>query len=1593
MRRVQLRPKLMRVNLLRSATNRSAPSRWNLARCAGLGRRAMLLLSLVFLVGIVPAGVRGADDGYFSISTSKTFLPGEQIGIRLYASGVDALEFRVYKIKDPVAFFERLDDPHQFGHVSEQEQIEEPSWLERFYDWKQDLWGEIRDFFRMQFSWRSRATIRAGELRASGTKIGSAAVFAQAPVLNSSQLVARWRQALPPRFISETQNVPVSSLPKGVYLVEATDGTLRAYTIVIVSDLGVITKAAPGQVLAFAADRQSGAPVAGTDVRLWTDKKEDAHVQTDANGLAQTTLPEGQYNDVRVVAVHGDDTAVVMPYSYNLSSDPTQDWTGYVYTDRPVYRPGDITHFKTILRLRSGEQYKVPAGESVQVQIEDPSSKVVLQTNYAVSSFGTLHGDLTLPVTAALGYYSIAISSASGAQYPISGGFYVEDYKKPEYSVKVTPSAPRVLQGGSIEATIEADYYYGEPVAGAAVTYVVHTSTYYSPFMDRDDDDSDADASQADSADDSADSDDEDYGGDEISEQKGQLDATGKLQIKIPTGVEKSHSDVVYRVEARVTDAANREIDGHNSIIATYGSFQVGISPASYVYKVGDNINATAVAKDYDGQPIQTAIHVELVKQDYTMTPPQRSVIVAAQDVQTGVDGTAPVSFTAKNPGDFILHVTARTPENRTVAGDSWLWVTSDAENWWGGNGQSFQIIPDKKSYVVGDTAHLLVLTGQPESYMLVTTEARTIQSQKIVHATSSSVTVDVPITSDQQPNVYVAIAFFRNNVLFQTTKNVKVPAIQQKLQITIQPSATQFEPGQKATYTIEARDANGKPVSGEFSLGIVDEAIYAIHPDASGDISNAFFGPVYDNVSTDSSLNFYFSGEAGAKEMFLAYSNANKSRPLAQLKPTQTLVQPKVRKVFPDTALWTANLDTDSAGKAIAQLAFPDSLTSWRATVRGVTVDTKVGSAIDNVIVRKNLIVRLAAPRFFRQGDEVVVSAIVDNYLPTAKMAQVSLDVKGLDVLSGATAQVQVASNGEAKIDWRVRAQSVPSADIVAKALTDQESDAMELTLPILPVGVKQTDAKSGSLAAADQDETTTVTLPGDPARAAPALDITLSPSIAGSIFSALDYLTSYPYGCTEQTMSSFLPNIVVARAMKDLQLKTSVDTPALEQKIQAGMARLKDFQHDDGGWGWWKDDDSLVFMTAYVVSGYGQSHAAGYDVDSDSLQGAENFLHLALENNPDMRADLRAYVVYALELNGAAATDEMAAAWSARSSMTTQGLSMLGLAFLGAGDTAKAQEMATKVESLATVNTQEAYWNSDYDSFMEFEIPDSAETTAYAVRLLSDAKPTSALLPKAAFWLVNNRDGGYFWGSTKQTAMVIFGLTEYMKASHELGANFRADVYVNGKQVTSKNFTAADAFNPVQMVIHLDSSQLQSGANQIRIHKTGAGRLYWSASGSYYSSDKHLVQSNKLSLNITRDYFKMTPEQTGGKIVYDLNPLAGDLEVGDIVAVRITLSGSEWRYLLMEDPIPAGAEFITNDNLYELKQPPAWWEGSYTSREFHDDRAAIFQDDFSGQREYMYLLKIVNPGKFQVSPAEVQPMYQPSMFATSDAITVEVK
>jgi hypothetical protein len=1533
-------------------------------------------LHLVLLLAAAATGLcQSETKPYFALSSSQTFGTHSKPSVSVSSVAVDSLEFRVYRVQDPVMFFQQLENPHQFGaHTPAPPR--ERTLIERFHIWKRGLRAAIQRGLRAQFTESPSAHFEKLLPSKSAAQPGGRETrYAEAPVLNAHQLVLSFVQPVESRGRWVRQTVPVNVPGKGVYVVEAAKGDLRAYTLLIVSDSVLITKTGKGRIVNMLVDRATGEPIPAA--KIWTLGRDAnlGNAATDTEGVAVLPIPAGRPDDVRVLARNGADYALNTLASYSFSANQPS-WMGYIYTDRPVYRPGHTVHFKGILRLRTAAGYELPAGKAVSVSIQDQEQKPVYQKTLTTSANGTIHDDLTLPPSATLGNYFIEVKPAAGEGF-MNGSFEVEEYKKPEYEVRVIPGKARVLQGEAVEASIDARYYFGEPVASAKVHYAVYRDRYWFPLWYDPDESPSEDLAGGDN----------DDTGDQVAEGDGELDADGKLSINVATTVSGHKADYLYRVDARVTDLGKREITGRGWIVATYGSFVLNATPDHYFYAPGSLATVTVEARDYDNKPVATAFHIKVAR--YNVYNRQFGEVKAETAGNVGPSGQGTVSLNVPaDGGSYRIEAAARTPEGRDVQATAYFWVSGGVSSRSRNGRKEIQIIPDKKSYRAGDTAKLLLVTGQPNTPLWVSVEGRDLHQYKLVRSPQSTAEFAIPVTTADEPGINVSAFFVRAGDLYSGSKYLKVPPEQHQLNVKLSTDKPQYLPGQTADYTIDVSGADGRPVPrAEFSLGVVDEAIYAIRRDTLEDPLAFFYGREWNSVYTDNSLTLFFTGEAGTRRMQLAQLRAP-SR-LAQLKP-ERMVEPKIRKAFPDTAFWATDIVTDTAGHARAKVEFPDSLTTWRATARGITPDTKVGSASLKTIVRKNLILRLVVPRFFVQGDEVAVSALVHNYLADAKTARVSLDVKGLDILQGETKEVSIPSRGEGRVDWRVRAQQVRTASVTGKALTDEESDAMQLDLPINMPGIKLSQSHGGSVAAG-AETSFDLTFPANVQPGSRSLAIGVSPSIAGSLFGALEYLTSFPYGCVEQTMSSFLPNVTVRQAVHDLGLKANLDEAALQEKIRDGLDRLYNFQHEDGGWGWWETDESHPFMTAYVVAGLTQAKTAGIAVQDEAITKGAAWLERDFTRDPKLMPDLRAYMLYSLSIAGRGDPASFTQIYDKRSALSPYGLAILGLALEQAKD-ARAGEIAALLEAAAQQDAEQAWWPATRDQMLDFSEDVTAEATAYAVKFLSHQRRDSALLPKAAQWLMNHRNEGFWWSSTKQTAMVIYGLTDYLRATGELHPNLTVTVFVNNRQALNRAIDQATDLNPPPLA--LDDSKLQPGVNHIRVSTTGQGRLYFSARAESYSTEERLQKTGTASLNILRDYFRLVPGKDGDRIVYDVAPLAGSVASGDVIAVRLTVTGSEWKYLMLEDPIPAGTEFIERDNIYQLRNRPPWWDYYFTRRELHDDRLAIFQTWFpAGQHQYFYLLKVVNPGSFQVSPARVQPMYQTGVMAATEARRLEVK
>jgi hypothetical protein len=1551
-----------------------------------------LWILLLALAAAPPARAQAtaADDRpAFTLSSGAIGSSRQPPAVFLTFRRVTRLDVRVYRVNDPLTFVAGLKDPHQLGSAEPLvDQV--PTLLERIANWKAERREDLRDFVRAQFSWRYRVSKRqsqdkqAVQLRRT-EKVNT---FAQVPLLNASQLVTSWREILPAVRDTEFRRIPLDLQEPGMYVVEAIAAPLKAYTVVIVSDIGMVSKAAPGQVLLYTANRFTGQPVPNCDLRVVANRAVLASGTTGADGTFTADLASATAEDIVAVARCGRDVAATDPGGWYLR-EKARDLVGYVYTDKPIYRPGHTTHLKAVLRWRSHGALVPFDRPQIEVRITDPTDKVVLRQPATVDAFGAVHASWPVSTGAALGYYQVSIVSDDDEA---SGSFEVQEYRKPEFEVRVGPVTRFVNQGDDVRATVDARYYFGQPVARGKVHYVVHRQPYYSPLRWSDDESGEGGGWW--------------YAGEQTIEGDVRLDEKGLAEIVVPSEPDEEGRDYSLRLEARVTDAGGREVSGDTLVHATYGPFLIVATQDQYVKKPGSVVTLNIRGIDYAGNPqkgkvVQTLL--EFGGRYGNWREAKNIAVVARGTVTTDEQGRATWSTTVPaEPGDYRLRATV-TAGDREVGDSAYVWVPGAAQVAEYDSGERYlELIADQRSYKPGDTARILVRGEEFDAPVLVTKENQHVSWHQVVRVQSNTA-FEVPIGEEDIGDTWVNVAFLRDDRLYRAEKRMGVPATSRQLQVAITADQPVSRPGKPARFQVTATDPAGQPVRAQLSLAVIDEAVYGVKQDDTPDPLRYFYRREYSRVGTSFSREYSFIGYSGTQELTLARM---RKRPhgLADFKGDRA--RPQVRKEFPDAIYWVADLVTDDQGHAAVEVTYPDALTTWRLTARAITADTRVGGAVARTTTTKDLIVRMVTPRFLSQGDQVIVPVVTHNFLPGEKRIQVDLAAEGLTAQVGpggpaasSPQQVTVASGGEARLDWRFTADSVGTATLTARATTDVDGDALELVVPVLPFGLKSEVSETGSMLGAGE-RAVALAVPSYANPSGRTIRVAMAPSLAGSMLGALDFLTNYPYGCTEQILSSFVPNLLVSRALQQIGLAPTERLRVLDRQVTVGIGKLLDNQHEDGGWGWWKADENHPFMTAYAVFGLLEAKKAGYKVDEWKIRNGARALATLYARYPRAVPALKAYEVWVLARVGAALEPGAEAAdgydpaaaidslWNARGDLMPYGQALL----LQALDVKKDPRAATLAHELLGAVKRSgdlAYWESGSDPLLDDWMDTNVESTALAVQALVAHEPDAPALEAAVKYLIANRTGSY-WTSTKATAMVLYGLLDYMKARRETAEPFTADVFVNGQTAGTASFTAASLTNPEPVVI---AAPARDGANDVRIVKKGGGVLYWSATATFYDSRSPVERTGSRALAMVRRYFALAPVTKGSRTVYRETPFGGTAKPGDVVLVRLSVAGSpDWRYLMIEDPLPAGAEPIADDDLYELETRGGanWWVGR---REYRDDRAAFFRDRLrDGRVDLYYLLKITTPGTFKAMPARVVPMYASGVSASSQVQPVSV-
>ncbi|MGB9619279.1 MAG: alpha-2-macroglobulin family protein, partial [Armatimonadota bacterium] len=755
----------------------------------------------------------------------------------------------------------------------------------------------------------------------------------------------------------------------------------------------------------------------------------------------------GADGENKIFARSGESAAFVSAY---MSSYERAKQVVYAYTDRPVYRPGQKVYFKGVIRSREHDRYAVPAGKNVIVEVRDPNDTLVYRAGKTTDRFGCYHGELKLNPEAATGTYTMV--TTVGAEEEQTQGdetgstFQVAAYAKPEFSVKVTFPKKRYTRGEMIRATVKAEYYFGAPVANARVSYNVTRSDYWLDQSEENEYDYEGY---------------EDYGGygDLVEEGQVRTDRNGEAEISFraewPEPEEEYgwDTDQQFTLEAYVVDASRREAQGSGDVIATRGDFALTVTPGRYVARPGSAVRVDITATDYEKRPVANQEIRVIIGREYWTGRDLEFRKSEERTVTTDASGRAALEFAPKNAGDVRIAAVTRDRRGNRIVGSAWLWCYSEAyEEVEGVRYPDLKIITDKKTYAPGETARVLINAARPGAVALVTVEGEQIYDQMTVRLSRRTTAVDIPVRDSYKPNFYIGVCFVRDKQFASQQARVRVSLAVQSISVAVEPNKTRYLPGEKATYRIKTTDAAGRPVEAQVSLGVVDEAIYAIRADDTIPILDYFYSRKPNDVST----RFSFP------EIYL--SDPDKAAMEAKM-PRQTAM--RIRKRFLDTAFWMPDITTGPAGEATVSFTMPDNLTTWRATARAVTLDTRCGQTTTSVLAQQDMLVRLETPRFLIQGDRTTISAVVHNYTGAADSVSVRLRAPDLDVEGRHSGTVVVPDGESRRVDWAVRALKPGEFQLTVTARGDKAGDAMQLTIPVYPHGEERRLVRTGAMRA----------------------------------------------------------------------------------------------------------------------------------------------------------------------------------------------------------------------------------------------------------------------------------------------------------------------------------------------------------------------------------------------------------------------------------------------------------------------------------------------------------------------------------------------
>ncbi|HET9378115.1 MAG TPA: MG2 domain-containing protein [Chthoniobacterales bacterium] len=1368
------------------------------------------------------------------------------------------------------------------------------------------------------------------------------------------------------------------------------DRQVGAQALIQVTDIGVFWTRESDKLRLSLFSLSSGAALPAAEILLLDDNRAQiSRTSSDATGSATVPFTPGiawlvvRRSDDAYALQLGKEANVLPAAGFNLqiyyppwdAEAVPENTRSFVFTDRPLYRPGETVHVRGLVRTLKRSGLEGAKGLKGQLTVLDPQGETASSSEIMTDSQGAFQTEIPLKPTA-LGRQSIRITFGDEESEESSGSafvnFEVADYEPNAFELdlkvpeRLTPAMPA-------RAEVSGKYLFGAPLTRAQVRWTLQsTPSIFAP----------------------AGFENFQFAAEDPQPKTTTITGSGSYDGTRPLVVEpelpKANGKVMQSVlTVDMTDLNQQTVTESRVFQKDPAAFYLGIArPENSVIRAGTRVPIRCIAVTPEGKPLDRLVDVQIEviqkrHQTVRVKGAGKSVSFRTTDLDETIGQTRgqtltpaliasqwsiPESKTAEidlpTAGEYLVRANSQDPDGRSVMSEVTLYVEGENEVAWDfRNAAQIDLVPDKAEYHPGETARVLVKSPYSgEAILNVARGTEILRSQRLT-LNGNTPTVEVPVLATDAPNIYVSVILIRGSTA--STRRIKVPEFRYgitnlsvvdpatKLRIAITPSKPAFEPGEPVDIDLEIKDGFDHPVpNSEVTFFAVDDGVLALTGYQRPDPHTTFFKTFPLNVGMGLTLDSLLAEDP----QDLQYTNKGYLIGGGGLD----IPGAKLRTDFPGTAYWNPSVRTDATGHTKVQFTSPDAITRYRLVAVAFCGNSQFGSAESSVTIRKPLLILPSMARFTRSGDRLGARAIVRNETDHEENVRVQLILdERITAAQPTTTSFSLPSGSARTVDFPIQANHPGTSHWQWLARSDDHADRVGASIEIHPAGPTLRETYLSDLTDKRADllaGTNPQLLEGQG-----SLSVTLSNTRLTSLREAIVTLRSYPYQCTEQLASGLVPLLVRDQLKSALPSQIS-DTGGQVIDAAKTLSLLFSRQTGSGGLSLWpRGEQPALFASAYAAWVIAGLQRDGVQVPAEKWKHLLDYLSQSLRGlakiHDELRLNEEAFVLLALAAAGQAEPSYYEQLISRKAELSRETRAILALAIL-AGNGATRSVVDSLLDAKAAAPESESLYGG------------SARENALLLLAWTRYKPRSPEVGPLVKELLAARHYGR-WETTQENAWALLALANYYRSTES-----------GGKSVTGTLLTADQSLSfevTRQKPSWTTSLPLDPAKplHDLTIRHDGIGSLFSEAQFEVYPAVTEQPRQDR-GYAVTRFYQKLGDD---GK----LQP-AETFKVGDRILVTLNVKSSRpGRLVAIDDPIPSVFEAINPDFKLEEEGADSPSGDQYYAdyREIHGDRVQFFCDQLrAGDYTFRYLSRVRFAGEATVPPTKVVEMYRPARF-----------